>query len=305
MTTRKGAERVRIADRWHIGSCTKSLTAALYARLAERGEARWGATIAELFPDLDGELDPAWSEVTIDELLLCRAGVGPDLPRTAMEAAWDDERAATEQRTSAVQVALSPAPEERGRFTYSNLSYVVVGAAIDRLAGVPYEQALVDHVLVPLGVESAGFGPPPRISGHASATRVGPMAFGRGRAAPPDDARSDNPEVLNPAGRLHLSLADWATTLRIFLDGAGVLLPSSLERILTVPPERGAMAMGWMPAAGLPGASYGMQGSNTAWIATALLSADRRRAVAVVANDGRSRLFGATARFAAQLLEST
>ena len=129
------------------------------------------------------------------------------------------------------------------------------------------------------------------------------MAVGKGKPADPGDPRSDNPEVLNPAGRLHLSLADWASTQRLFLDGGTDLLrPASIERLLTVPGGRGAMAMGWMPTDGLPGASFGMQGSNTAWVATAVLSVDRRRACMVVTNDGRSRMFAATARLASQIL---
>lgn len=301
-TRRRDGGPVVAGDLWHIGSCTKSLTAALYATLVEAGMARWESTLADLLPDITGEIDRSWDQVTVEELLTCRAGVRSDLPSSAMEEGWTDQRPAAEQRTSAAVTALASAPDARGTFRYSNLSYVVVGAVVDRVAGVPYEEALTRQILTPLGVTTADFGVPPRIEGHASATRLGPISLGRGRAAPADDPRSDNPEVLNPAGRLHLSLADWATTLRLFLDGGDVLAPASVERLLRVPPGRGAMAMGWMPAVGLRGASYGMQGSNTAWVATALLSEDRRRAAAVVTNDGRARLFGATARLGAELL---
>lgn len=37
-------------DRWHIGSNTKAMTAALYARLVEQGRCRWDASVADLFP---------------------------------------------------------------------------------------------------------------------------------------------------------------------------------------------------------------------------------------------------------------
>lgn len=42
---RGGDDPVRLDDRWHIGSCGKSITAALYARLVEGGEAEWGARL--------------------------------------------------------------------------------------------------------------------------------------------------------------------------------------------------------------------------------------------------------------------
>lgn len=51
------------------------------------------------------------------------------------------------------------------------------------------------------------------------------------------------------------------------------------------------MAMGWAASPKqMPGASVAMQGSNTFWAATGLLDTDRRRAVLLVTNDGRTRV---------------
>src|SRR5262245_60696499 len=36
-----GKERVTVEDKWHIGSCTKSMTASVAARLVERGLLKW------------------------------------------------------------------------------------------------------------------------------------------------------------------------------------------------------------------------------------------------------------------------
>ncbi|MEQ1693581.1 MAG: serine hydrolase domain-containing protein, partial [Gemmatimonas sp.] len=38
--------RVTNNDRWHLGSCTKALTAVLVARLVDRGVLRWESTVA-------------------------------------------------------------------------------------------------------------------------------------------------------------------------------------------------------------------------------------------------------------------
>ena len=64
-----------IHDKWHIGSCAKSVTAVLYARLVERGDADWDSPVASLFPDLAHRIDDEWSNRTIEELFLCRAGM--------------------------------------------------------------------------------------------------------------------------------------------------------------------------------------------------------------------------------------
>src|SRR5690606_13360055 len=60
-------------DLWHLGSNTKAMTSALYARLVEQGRARWGATVPELFPDLT--IDPSWTTITVEQLMAHRSGL--------------------------------------------------------------------------------------------------------------------------------------------------------------------------------------------------------------------------------------
>lgn len=303
-TTRRGhTEPASLDHQWHIGSCAKSITAAMYALLVERGRACWDAPVTELVPDLADDIHPDWSIPTVDEVLQCRAGLRPNLTVRELRAARADSRSAPEQRNAVARNALRAAPDRHGRFRYSNLGYVIVGAAIDRLAG-NYEQALHDLVLDPLGIRSAGFGPPPDIWGHQPRLQLGPIGIGRGRPSPPARPTSDNPAVYTPAGRLHLSLPDWATIVRrLFLDTDDRLLTAeSIDRLLHVP-DGNAMAMGWAPAPRqMPHASAVMQGSNTFWAATGLLDTDRRRAVLLVTNDGRTRVLSGSASFADDLL---
>ncbi len=43
---------VTVHDRFHLGSCTKAMTALLAAIAVERGLLRWDSTLAELIPEL-------------------------------------------------------------------------------------------------------------------------------------------------------------------------------------------------------------------------------------------------------------
>ena len=122
-----------IDDQWHIGSCTKAITAVLFARLVEEGLAEWGIPIADLFSDLDG-IDPGWANVTIDDLLVCRAGVPANPPSSDMMRLHKWEAPPVEQRSETIHGVLGSAPEKPGDFVYSNLGYIMAGAAIDRLA---------------------------------------------------------------------------------------------------------------------------------------------------------------------------
>ena len=300
---RDSGDAALTSDRWHIGSCTKSFTAVLWARLVERGEAEWDMPLSAALADL-GDVHPGWAGQTIDSALCCRAGFAANLSPAQMQRSWSDTRLLHEQRTEVARRALAAPPASAGRFMYSNLGYIVVGAAIDRLAGAPFEQALAAHVLEPLEITTAGFGPPADVWGHAARLRFGGLGLLRGPAVDPADSYSDNPAVLSSAGTMHMSMADWAKFVRIFLlGGSDLLSPDTVDRLLPMPDRYYlTMAMGWMRAAHLRGVSYAMQGSNTMWSATAIIGDDRQRAALVACNDGRNRVLNRSAALAAQLL---
>lgn len=293
-------------DSWHLGSCGKSMTAALYARLVESGAAAWATPVGALFPDL--EQAAGWDAVTIDDLLVHRAGVPANLQWRELDAAARDRRPLREQRTEAAARVLARPPRRAGHFRYSNLGYTVAGAAIERLAGEPYEATLRRLVLEPLGMVEVGFGAPARLWGHggrvAPFVRLGIVA-GRGRAVAPDELLADNPPVMAPAGTLHATLESWSRFQRVFLDGgAGFLAPASISKLVTPVDGPGrSQAMGWAPPGpSLGSAAMGQQGSNALWNAAALVDSGRRRSVLVVCNDGRSSVGMRSARLAARAL---
>lgn len=138
--------------------------------------------------------------------------------------------------------------------------------------------------------------------------QLGPLGMvDLGHRAPADPARaeSDNPAVMGPAGRLHITLEDWARIQRVFItEGGDFLHAETVERLLTPGPGRGQrQAFGWAPVrAGRVDASFGQQGSNTYWVATAMIDRARERTAMVVCNEGRARLLRQTPKLALQLL---
>jgi CubicO group peptidase (beta-lactamase class C family) len=302
---RGGRDEATVDDRWHIGSCAKAVTAALVAILVQRGQITWDTALADLFPDVTGH--PGWREVTLADLLTHVSGVPANPDRAQLIAGQTDPAPPGEQRTALARRVLAAAPDHPGRFRYSNIGYTLAGAAVERLTGLSFEDALRRDVLDPLGMASAGFGPPtgddqPR--GH----RPRWIALGRGPAVDPAtrDPRqpADNPPVLTPAGRLHLSLGDWARFVALFLDRPPTLLSGdSCERITTAPPGR-PQAMGWAVPGGRHAARAGLVqvGANLRWVAAAAISPDRRRAALVVTNDGRPRIIRRLGPYAADLL---
>jgi CubicO group peptidase (beta-lactamase class C family) len=270
-------EPVEADDPWHIGSDTKAMTAALYARLVDQGKAKWGAALAELFPDLGEQMNPGWAAVRIEALLSHTAGL-KDVGATWVVARRLDRSSPVEQRTSTVRDTLSNPPQAPvGQYAYSNLGYILAGAAIERITGKPWEISIRDHVFGPLGMNGAGFGPP---QGDAPMGHVRNL-FGRLQAV-----NIDNPPALGPAGTVHLPLADWAKFVRVFIDPDQRFLSSSSLEHLTKPvvPE---YALGWaIMDVSDAGRVLTHDGSNTAWLAEVVAVPERRIALLVVTNCG-------------------
>ena len=108
------ATPVTTADRFHVGSVTKSMTATLTARLVQQGVLSWDTTIAEALPDLAESMDPAYRDVTIEQLLAHRAGLMPLTDPAEDRELWDQltERVGTptEQRLYLAEHVLQRPP---------------------------------------------------------------------------------------------------------------------------------------------------------------------------------------------------
>src|SRR5688572_13014310 len=70
--------KVTTKDLWHLGSCTKAMTATLCAMLVEEGKLTWDGTVADGFRDLP-KVDPKWKAATLAMLCTQTAGAPPDL----------------------------------------------------------------------------------------------------------------------------------------------------------------------------------------------------------------------------------
>lgn len=283
------ADPATLQDRWHLGSNTKAMTAAVLARLIEQGRARWAMPLSEAFPGLT--IDSGWDGLTLDDVMQHRAGLldGPVINRDWLISARTDARPLPEQRLALVERALAAPPAgPRGAFAYGNANYILVGAAIERITGGSWEDAMRAELYAPLNLTTAGFGPPP-----GRDTPWGHQLIGETRTAiPPGNPGADNPAALGPAGTAHMSLADYARFINAMMGAApGWLSPDSLNR-LTTPPQGANYALGWIArtqpwgGVGGPGPVIGHDGSNTLWYCTAAAAPERRRAIIVLSNDG-------------------
>lgn len=241
--------RVTVDDVWHIGSCTKSMTAALVGVMVDQEKLRWDTCVADAFAGLP--CHPAWRKVTVWDLVTQRSGIGA-VSRNQFRTWSTHAGSAREQRVAFARALLAQPPAEPpGHFAYSNAGYGLLGALLEHVTGETYEDLLQKHLFTPLDLKSAGFGAP---------ATPGKIDQPWGHRRTDDhvtfvDPASPNPFplVLAPAGCVHLSIADFARYAAWVSSGEPHLMKPGTFAHLQTPPEGSSYAGGvWKTE--LPGA---------------------------------------------------
>jgi CubicO group peptidase (beta-lactamase class C family) len=242
-------EPVAPTDLWHVGSCTKSMTATLVGVLVEERKISWETTVHDALPELREHLDEHWKPVTIEQLLTNRGGAPGEPPGDVWQRAWQQRGTELSQRLDFTRalVRRAPAYPPGSRTEYSNQGYAIAGAMIERLSGKPFDALLREKVFEPLGIRSAGFGAP-GIKGAQDQPR-GHRARDDGWQAVEPGPKADNPAAITPAGRVHLSMADFlrytSWHARGPLRDVKLMSEENFQRLHRAP-EGSDYAMGWI-----------------------------------------------------------
>ena len=284
---------VTIDDRWHIGSITKSMTATLLAVLEDDGRLAVNDRLPALLPDV--EMAGGWSACTLHHLLTHTAGARANFPLAALRV-WPDtaeELVLARRRFVAGVLARDPKSPCGKRFLYSNVGYTIAGHIAESACGAPYETLMQERVFGPLGLASAGFGPPQ--GDRPDQEPAGHAVWLRWIRSPKDpfETRADNTPVIAPAGCAHMTISDLARYGAAHLEGASdcgpsLLPPSSWERLHT--PLLDDYASGWVRyESDRSGRVLMHNGSNTLWYALLVLVPSRSTVLAFATNDGAIR----------------
>jgi CubicO group peptidase (beta-lactamase class C family) len=290
---RGSPEAITVDDQMHLGSCTKSMTATLCARLVAEGKLAWDTRIKDSFPELAPKMDPAWPDVTLEQLCTNHSGAPTNLDAGGLwSKLWSARGKPREQRMMLVEGVLSrpPLAPPGTKFIYSNAGFSIAGAMAERAMDKPYEELMHKYVFGPLGMKSAGFGAPGTIGqidqprGHGAdgtPVEVGPSA--------------DNPIAIAPAGRVHCSIVDWAKYVGAHLvgekkhEGTQGILSAAMFKKLHTPygKDESHYAMGWIEAERpWGGRVLWHNGSNNMWYCVTWLSPEKDFAVLVATNEG-------------------
>lgn len=189
-----------------------------------------------------------------------------------------------------VRDSLRAAPAgQKGRFHYSNFSYVVAELLAEGLTGKSWETLMEERLFAPLGMTTAGFGPPgtPRKVDQ-------PWGHRRNRAGAWVPGRKDNDPSLGPAGTVHLSVEDWAKFIQLWFGGREpeILDRPTLDNLSQSRSSSSRYTEGWYYTAGwfvaprdwAGGNTLSHTGSNTYWHTVLWIAPNRDAAYLAVAN---------------------
>lgn len=282
-------------DKYHIGSCTKPMTATLTAILIEDGLLEWNTTIGDV---LGGEIPSVhkdYRDVTIEQLLAHVGGFPKRAPTNPWSAAWRNQGEMTpvEQRMVFVRELLSSQPDDQPgeNSVYSNQGYAVAGVRLETLAGKPWEELMRERLFVPLGMTSAGFRAP------ASSDQLDHPWGHQGTKPIAPEPRGDNPSAIAPAGAVHCTISDWAKFARFHLqrEPGGILKKTeSFDRLnATLENSKTRGVGGWLVhnKEHFGGHAIQMTGSNTMWYALLWIFPGYDMAIVVASNSGAPNAF--------------
>ena len=297
---------VTVNDSFLIASCTKAFTATLAAVLIENGVLSWNTTLKEAFPDL--EMRSEYENITLIQLLSHRAGLpewvdhlnSNTINDQFLKKWWVDYKPPMVMRSRYLEETVKQklVDEPDNSVYYSNSGYIMAGAMLEKVAGKSYEKLMVEKIFNPLGLHTAGFGPPMRINSEH-------QPFGHSAAGwSPTPIDRDFPVYLAPTAAIHISIKDWAKfilfQLQPVINGKMVLKDDAVKKLHTPPnnanwrkdaEENGYgiaslnYALGWytLDIGGKEGLLW-HPGGNTGFIAQVIMDPNHKNAFMVVTN---------------------
>jgi serine-type D-Ala-D-Ala carboxypeptidase/endopeptidase len=265
---------------FEIGSITKVFTGLLLADLADRGVVGLDDPVARYLPVPEG-----W-EATLGDLSSHAAGL-PRNPRGTLRGWLRDRRnpfASLSVEDLHQGLGRTRLRRRRGgRARYSNLGAGLLGQALERAAGQPYERLVRERICLPLGMPDTVV-----VASADQAARVAAGHTRRGRPVPPFQV-----PAMAGAGALRSTAADMLRFLEANLDPAGTPLAAPLERIQQPRHRMGRgmqVGLGWLVARSPEpaGPLLWHNGGTNGFRSFAAVARDRGIAVVVLSNTARS-----------------
>lgn len=214
-------DNVLLSDRFHLGSTTKAITAHWAAALVESELIRWDTKILDVFPHWEDDAMKTYHNVTLADLLSHRGKIQPFTSAMDLANLPRFEGEPMTKRRSFAKWLLKQNPAKVGNregYEYSNAGYSIAAAMLEKVSETSWENAILNDVLAPIGIEAAIGWPtdsdPKQPFGHHSSTPLDSNL----RAV---TARNmfQMEDIIAPSGDLSMSIEDCAKFVQAHLQG--------------------------------------------------------------------------------------
>ncbi len=220
-----------VDTRFNIASVGKLFTAVAIAQLVQQGSLSHGDTLRKHIRSEWVSSEVA-SEIRIEHLLTHRSGLGDFLESEAMRQAAGPPRSLADYR-AAIR-SEQPQFKPGTRFQYSNSGFILLGAVIEDITKLSFDEYLRQSVFMPAGMVGTSSQPTDRTALAAPAFAIGYTSHysAEGRTWRDNTSRLTN-TAPSPAGGQFASAQDlWRFALAL---RTGVLVNGSTWEALTSP----------------------------------------------------------------------
>ncbi|MCX5208819.1 beta-lactamase family protein [Kitasatospora sp. NBC_00240] len=220
-----------------VASVTKTFTATALMRLVADGRVDLDAPVRRYVPELRLADEQAAEQVTVLNLLNHTAGLDWNLIDTDQ---GDGSLAAFVAKLDGLAMIAPPG----ARASYSQAGFNLAGRIVEKVTGLPFEQAMAALVLEPVGLSDTVFGL------DEVMIRKFAVGYNRGedgdlRAARPWKAFREGARGDNPGGGAVSSASDLLRWARFHLGDGGAVLPAeALHRMKDATVELRASTLG-------------------------------------------------------------
>lgn len=208
---------------FQVGSITKTFTGTALMRLVEAGKVRLEDPVRKYLPEFRVKSEEVSAAVTVRHLLTHTAGWVGD---------YFDDFGLGDDALARMVAALAELPQLTPPDTvwaYNNAGLYVAGRIVEVVVGKPYEEALKELVLEPLGLEHAYF------FAQDVITRRFAVGHLTGEAGPFVARSWALPRCANPVGGLITSVRELFKYARFHLGQGPALLKTESRRLMQTP----------------------------------------------------------------------
>lgn len=196
-----------------IASNTKAMTAAVLARLVQRGLLRWDDPVTKHLPQFRMQDPWVTQHMQVRDLLIHNSGLGLGAGDLML---WPEPNHFDRADIIAGLAHLQPVSSFRSGYAYDNLLYVVAGEVAAAAAGKSYSQLVREEILQPLGMSRCQVGAwSPAAIGNVAQPHYRVDGVNKVGARDPDEL-DDFPSMA--AGGIRCSLHDMLRWMQVLLD---------------------------------------------------------------------------------------